>query len=104
MASGKRHQSHVARLLQRVLAELQIEPPALARFLNTSLHQMEAYRTGAERMPTEQQLTFSGFVVARFPQHARLAHRVAAQAHAESAYLAKATETHMNTPPSRFSR
>jgi len=102
MASGKRHHSHVARLLQQVLAEL--DPAALAYLLGAPPPQLEAYRAGTERMSTDQQLIFSTFVLARFPQHARLAHRVAAQAHAESAYHANATQTHMNTPPSRYSR
>lgn len=97
------HLSHVVRLLQQVLED-EIEPAALARFLGTSPHQIEAYRTGAERMSTEQQLSLSAFVLDRFPHLARLAYRVAGQAHAESAYHAKATQTHTNTPPSRFAR
>ena len=102
MASGKRHNSHVVRLLQQVLTEL--EPAALAYHLSASPPQLDAYRTGTERMSPDQQLSFSTFALERFPQFARLAHRVAAQAHAESAYHSNATLTHMNTPPSRYSR
>jgi hypothetical protein len=102
MTSGKGRNSHVARLLQQVLAE--VEPVALAYSLDASPQQLEAYRTGAERMSPDQQLSFSSFVLARFPQFARMAHRVAAQAHAESDYQAKTTQTHSNTPPSRYSK
>src|SRR5581483_4157813 len=99
MASGKRPHSHVVRLLEQLLT--QVEPAALAYDLNASSPQLEAYLMGTERMSTDEQLRFASFVLARFPQFARLAHRVAAQAHAERAYHANATLTHMNTPPSR---
>lgn len=102
MTSGRGHKSHVARLLQQVLTE--VDAASLAYSLGASGQQLEAYRTGTERMSPEQQLTFSSFVLARFPQFARMAHRVAAQAHAESDYHAKTTQTHTNTPPSRYSK
>jgi hypothetical protein len=90
-------------LLKQVL-DAEIEPAALARFLGTTSDQLEAFRTGGERMSTDLQLSFSRLVLARYPHFARLAHRVAAQAHAENAYHAKATETHASAPPSRYSR
>lgn len=102
MTSSKRGLSHVARLLEHVLMEAQIAPSRLAQHLGIATDQLQAYCSGAERMSTDQQIDLATLVLVQYPNCSRLAHRVAAQAKAESAFHSKVTETHSGGPPSRF--
>ena len=104
MTRPKNHRTLAARLLAEVRMKADGDGEALARALGLTVSELDAYRSGETRMPLEQQLGLARFVLGRIPQCARTARRLVSQAHAEAAYLAKETATHMVAPPSQFWR
>lgn len=104
MRMFRTHRTLAARLLEDVLMQSDWEATALASALGLSVSQLEAYRSGTLRMSVERQLGLAAFVQSRIPACARTARRLASQANAEAAFLAKETTTHMVAPPSQFWR
>ena len=104
MTKPKAHRTLVARLLEDVLVKTEWEADALARALGLTATQLEAYCSGMMRMSVDHQRGLAEFVQSRIPECERTARRLASQANAEAAFLAKETTTHMTAPPSQFWR
>ena len=104
MRALRNHRTLAARLLDDVLIKTDWEIGALASALGLTVSELEAYRSGMMRMLVERQLGLAAFVQSRIPACARTARRLASQANAEAAFLAKETTTHMVAPPSQFWR
>lgn len=100
--SAFRRRSPAVRLLERVLQTAQADQHIVRASLGLSAAEMEAFRSGAERMPAELRLRLASLVVARFPEHVPAARRVADQAEAEIAFRDTTTVTHLSSPHSRF--
>ena len=104
MTKPRTHRTLVARLLEDVLTKTEWDADGLARALGLTVTQLEAYRSGTKRMSVDHQRGLAEFVLSRIPECERTGRRLASQANAEAAFLAKETTTHMTAPPSQFWR
>lgn len=79
-----------------------MDPRTLQYSLGLLPAELDAFRSGATRMPAELRLRLASFTIATFPEHVRTANRVAVEARAEMAFRDTTTVTHLTARPSRF--
>ena len=79
-----------------------MDPRTIEYSLGVLPAELDAFQSGASRMPAELRLRLASFALATYPEHVRAANRVAVEARAEMAFRETTTVTHLNSPPSRF--
>lgn len=97
---GERPRSLAVKLLDSVLASNRAPHEQVAAAMMVHEPTVDEYRRGRVPIPIEAQMLLAAFAIERFPEYARLGHRLRAEIRARVAYAARETETHMEPPPS----
>jgi hypothetical protein len=97
--TGYLRRSRAVRLLEAVTSARAMSPAILANSLAVGPDELADYRAGRSRMPLDRQLRLAMLVLERVPELSRQARTLRSQVAAEVAFHAKATTTHMVSPP-----
>ena len=97
---GERPRSVAVKLLDSVLASNRAPAEQVAAAMMVHEPTLDEYRRGRVPIPIEAQMLLAAFAIERFPEYARLAHRLRGEIRARVAYAARETATHMEPPPS----
>ena len=100
--SVSRRDSAALGLLRKVVATRWFDLDALARALSIPEADINAYLSRTDAIPLDRQLRIAQFVIECVPPFARLGHQLRGQVTAAIAFHARATETHLQPPASRF--
>ena len=97
---GERPRSLAVKLLDGVLTSNRAPVEQIAAAMMVHEPTVDAYRRGRLPIPIEAQMLLAAFAIERFPEYARLGHRLRGEIRARVAYAARETQTHMEPPPS----
>ena len=93
--------SRAARLLQLLTDSGAFTTHDMGREMNASTEDIEAYISGALKMPLSKQMRLALLVIDQSPRFVRSGHALRAQVVAAKAYESQATSVH-NEPPTKW--